>query len=284
MTLGFRREALDQPVALMAGAAHRGVESAGVGLVHDHALRAGTQEVVAPAVRLDVVGGDDDEVVDVEERLADAAALLEPADGRGQHQLGLDVELVRQLRLPLLSEVRWAQHGQAPYLAAIKELAGHEPGFDRLADADVGGDEQADHVLLEGHEGRHELVRPRLAGDAGEGAEGSGAGPEAGAYGVAQQTAGAVVADALVRREPEMGGAYGVAFEGEVDASDLVVGTAEAAEDEEIGFGLGLDNPFASTGLDEGSDGVGHERDSGTAQRTALFSWAAEGATPHEGE
>ena len=68
----------------------------------------------------------------------------------------------------------------------------------------------------------------------------------------------AVVAEVVRRGQAEVGGAHAVAFEGEVDAGDLVVGAAQGAEDEEVGLGLGSDDPFASSGLDEGSDGEGH--------------------------
>ena len=43
----------------------------------------------------------------------------------------------------------------------VEELAGDEAGLDGLADADVVGDQQADGVLAQRHEQRHELVAAR---------------------------------------------------------------------------------------------------------------------------
>ena len=143
----------------------------------------------ARRLRLDEVGRDDGEAVAVEDRHADRQVALQALDGAGEDQLGVDVELLRQLLLPLLGQVRRAQHGQAADLAAVEQLPGDGAGLDGLADADVVGDQQAHRVQLEGHHQRHELVGARLDGDAPEAAEGprGGAGGQAG--GVAQAAA-----------------------------------------------------------------------------------------------
>ena len=99
------------------------------------------------------------------------------------------MELVAQLGLPLLGQVRRAEHGQALDLAAVQQLAGDQAGFDGLADAHIVGDQQADRVELERHQQRHELVGPRLDANPGKRAERPGAGAEAQAHGVAQQAA-----------------------------------------------------------------------------------------------
>ena len=80
---------------------------------------------------------------------------------------------VAQLALPLLGEVRRAEHGEALDLAAVEQLAGDQRGLDRLADADVVGDQQPHRVELERHQQRHELVGARLDGDPAE-ASGTG--------------------------------------------------------------------------------------------------------------
>ena len=98
---------------------------------------------------------------------------------RRQHELGVDVELVAHLGLPLLGEVRRAEDGEPLDLAPVEQLAGDEQRLDRLADADVVGDQQPDRVQLQRHQQRHELVRARLDGDAAEGAERPGARAEA---------------------------------------------------------------------------------------------------------
>ena len=131
----------------------------------------------------------------VEDRDADRQVALQALDRAAQHQLGLDVELLGQLPLPLLGQVRRAEHGQPPDLAAVQQLAGDERRLDGLADADVVGDQQAHRVELERHHQRHELVGPRLDGDAAEAAERAGGGAGGEARRVAQELAGGEVAE-----------------------------------------------------------------------------------------
>src|SRR5205823_1038794 len=68
----------DELVPLMATAAASAGVGAGVRLIDDHELGAGANEVVAPAVGLDVVGRDDGERIPLEQRLADAETPLKP--------------------------------------------------------------------------------------------------------------------------------------------------------------------------------------------------------------
>ena len=106
-------------------------------LVHDHELRAGAHEIVAPPVGLDVIERDDEGGVVIEERLVDRQPAFQPGDGAGAHDLGGDVELARQLGLPLVAEVRRAEDGQAADLAAIEEFAGDQRRLHGLADPHV---------------------------------------------------------------------------------------------------------------------------------------------------
>ncbi len=73
--------------------------------------------------------------------------------------------------LPLLRQVRRAQHGKPPDLATVEQFAGDDRCLDGLADADVVGDQEAHRVELERHHQRHELIGSRLDGDATEAAE-----------------------------------------------------------------------------------------------------------------
>jgi hypothetical protein len=50
-----------------------------VGLIYDHELRAGSQEVVATAVCLDKVGGNYRKRVDIEDRLVAPQIPLQPS-------------------------------------------------------------------------------------------------------------------------------------------------------------------------------------------------------------
>ena len=113
MAVRVARELGQQRVALLTrAAAARARPGEAVRLVDDDELRAGADELGAAAVGLDVLGRDDDERVGVEQRLADAEPALQAARGRGEDDLGVDVELLAQLALPLLGQVRRAEHGE----------------------------------------------------------------------------------------------------------------------------------------------------------------------------
>ena len=114
-----------------------------MGLVHDHELGALEHEVLCAARRLDEVGGDDGEAVSVEHRDAYGEISFEPLDGAAQDQFGLDVELLQQLALPLLGQMRWAQDRHPSDLASVQQLARDDGCLDGLADADVVRDEEA---------------------------------------------------------------------------------------------------------------------------------------------
>ena len=81
------------------------------------------------------------------------------------------MELGRELSLPLLGEVRRAEHGEPFGVPAHEQLFGDQGGLDCFADSDVVGDEEADRAETQGHEQRHELVGARLDGDGAEGPE-----------------------------------------------------------------------------------------------------------------
>ena len=61
---------LEQLVAQVASSPVLRREGAGVRLIHDHQLRTGAREFVAPAGGLDIVGRDHDVGIEVEQRLA----------------------------------------------------------------------------------------------------------------------------------------------------------------------------------------------------------------------
>jgi hypothetical protein len=147
-----------------------------MGLVHDDEFGTLEHEVFGVARGLDEVGGDDGAAVPIKHRDPERQIALQALDRAAQHQFGVEVEFFRQLALPLLRQVRWAQHGQAADLAAVQQLARDDARFDSLADADVIGDQQAHGVELERHHQRHELVGARLNGNAPEAAERPGGG------------------------------------------------------------------------------------------------------------
>ena len=139
---GSLAERLEQLVALVAAAVAR-AEREGVRLVDDHELGAGAHEVLAAAVGLDEVGRDDDVRVLLEERAADRQAALEALRGRGQHELGVRGGTSSRSS-PCHCSARCGGQSTARRcdVAAVEQLAGDQRGLDRLADADVVGDQQ----------------------------------------------------------------------------------------------------------------------------------------------
>ena len=144
-----------------------------MGLVDEDQLRGRAQELVAPAVALDEVGGDDGVGVHVKDALPISERPLQAGRRRGQDQLGFDMELRRQLGLPLLGQVRGAAAPPAAGLGPRPTVPWRQRRLHRLADTDVVGDEESDGVLLEGHQKWNELVRARLNIQMTEGAEGT---------------------------------------------------------------------------------------------------------------
>ena len=100
-----------------------------------------------------------DQQVGVGERVARRRA-LDPIAGQERE---VEVELLGELRLPLLDERPGGDDEAAAEVASDDELADEEPGHDRLAGARVVGQEEAqrlarEHRLVDGGD----LVRQRL--------------------------------------------------------------------------------------------------------------------------
>ena len=121
-------------------------------LIYNHQFGTGTQELVATAIRLDEISGNNHIGIAFKQRLAQAAVSFELRCGAGKHQFGIEVKLVLQLGLPLFRELWWAEDCQARYLAPVDQFARNQTGFDGLADAHVIGDQQAHRIKLERHE------------------------------------------------------------------------------------------------------------------------------------
>ena len=110
--------------ALLPSAPDAACQRATMGLVHDHELRTFENEVFSPPRSLLMKS-----VETIVKRCRSntdtptGQIAFEPLDGATQNQLGVDVELLRQLALPLLGEMRWAEHGDSSDLAAVQKLA-----------------------------------------------------------------------------------------------------------------------------------------------------------------
>ena len=162
-------EAIEQLIPLLAAAfnAH-----AAMRLIDDDERRAGARKAFATAIGLDVVQRHNGVGVRVEDRFGRGQRALEAGSSRSGHGDSIEVELLPELGRPLLDQVRWTEHAETVDFAAVKQFAEDEPGFDRLADANIVGDQQANDRKPQRHENRHQLVSPGLYSDARGRAEG----------------------------------------------------------------------------------------------------------------
>jgi len=229
---------------------------AGVGLVNDHEFRAGPQEVKTAAVRFDKVRGDHHKGMSIEDRLVPPQISLKSSGGTGKDQLGMDVEFGNELLLPLFRQVRRAENANTIDLPPIQKLAGHETGLDALSYAHIVGDEEADRVQFQGHEERHKLVGPGLAGEPPKGPERTGAGAKPETDRIPQEATGYMAPQVLRSRRLEASRLD--LFKSGMDPGGLLKGAAQGPDDEEVAFRFGKDHPFPSPGADKRSRCKGH--------------------------
>src|SRR5437879_927380 len=88
VTVRVLREVTQESVAQMTARAH--AADTGVGLLDNHQFRAGADEIVPPALRLDVIQGDDRERIDIEDHLASRKTALKSARRPGADHLRLN--------------------------------------------------------------------------------------------------------------------------------------------------------------------------------------------------
>ena len=191
---------LEEAVAQMRAVVGR---DAGVGLVDDDELRARADELVAADVGLDVVEADDGERMRPEDAVRLEERPFEPSGRRRGDGDSGDQEFRRQLLHPLVDEVRRAEDGDAFDLAAVEQFAGDQAALDRLADADVVGDQEPHGVQLHRHHQRDKLVGLGLEHDAARAAERPGAAAEREAKRVAHELRLVLRADAAAVRGRE---------------------------------------------------------------------------------
>jgi hypothetical protein len=179
--------------ALLPAAADAAGQRAAVGLVHDDELRA-LEDKSSARRGFDEVGGDDGEAVAVEHR---------HAHGRSRSSRWMVLLSTSSASMWNFSasscchcSARCGGHSTASrWISPGRAARGRSGRLDGLADADVVGDQQPHRVELERHHQRHELVGPRLDGDAAEAAERSGRRAGGQPRGVPQQPPGGEVAE-----------------------------------------------------------------------------------------
>jgi hypothetical protein len=217
--------------------------------VHDDALRSFAEEVVSVPIALDIIEADDDERVILEEVFSRREIALDLGCAGSGDAFGPDVELLEEFPVPLFDEVGRAEHGQTADLAAVDELPRDHAGLDRLTHAHVVGDQEANDVLLHGHQQGHQLVDLGLDRDIAEGAERPGTRTKFELQGITQETS------AIVRAG--LGGIRGI----EISRTNLAernlesraqqhlvgLGPAEGPQDQAGLGGLRLNDPIAPT-------------------------------------
>src|SRR5207253_500775 len=109
-----------------------------VRLVDDDQVGRITQEGRAMALRLQEINAADEVGIVGEDRdILSWHIALKSGDLRRLDNDGVDHELLTNLALPLVAEMRGSENAKSPCNSAIKELARDHPRLDRLADADV---------------------------------------------------------------------------------------------------------------------------------------------------
>src|SRR5437868_2625147 len=159
-------ESLEQLVTLMTAAL--AAAYAGVRFIDYDEWRADTDEFVTPCRLLDEVQANDGERMLLEQARTDAEATFEAVGARRGDGGRIDAEPAGEFSHPLVHEMRRADDREPRDLAAIEHLACDQPGFDRLADADIVGNEQTDRIELQRHEQGRELIGARIEGQATE--------------------------------------------------------------------------------------------------------------------
>lgn len=142
-----------------------------MGLVHDDKFRAGTDKIKPVPVGFDEIKRDNGAGILFEQRCSSPKPPLQAVDCGGQDKLCFDMELLGHLFLPLLCELWGAEYSHAPHFATILQFPRNKQGFHSLAYSHVIGNEQADSILLHGHEQGNQLIGTRLYGNMSKGAK-----------------------------------------------------------------------------------------------------------------
>jgi hypothetical protein len=130
-----------------------------VGFIHDHKVGTVCNEKTTTGIPLDKINAYDEVRVVLEDIQITAGKIaLQPRPRTRPNHLGVYVELGLKLSLPLVAQVRWADYAEATSISPVKQFPCDEPGFYRLANANVVRDEHPHWFELERHDEGHELV------------------------------------------------------------------------------------------------------------------------------
>src|ERR1017187_8054906 len=241
-----------------------------MGLVNNHKLGTLEEKVLSASGRLDKVGGNNGEALSVEDRHAYRQVPLQALNSAAQDELSLNMKFLGQFPLPLLGQVRRAQHGQTADLAAIQQFAGDDRRFDGLADANVVGDQETHRIKLERHHQRHKLIRPWLDSDTTEAAKRASGGTGGQSRGFAQQLARRKIPETVAGGQLERSGLD--RLDSRQDAGYLLVETTHRPRYQQIIRRLGLYHPVATSRVDEGA-GIGKGRGAHVRGTPKMSGW-----------
>ena len=191
-----------------------------------------------------------------EDALARRNAPLQAPCAPGGDGGSADVEPNLQLGHPLVHEMRRTEDDGAIDVAAVEQLTRDEQGLDGLPHPDVVRDEQAHGVELEGHEQRHNLVRPRFDRNLTDAAKRARSPPQREQQRVTQQEGRVVPAELVGVRQREPGFANRLEFQREVDERPVLVRARDRADSERLRRASAEDDPLPPTGADEASGRV----------------------------
>ena len=93
---------------------------------------------------------------------------FELTDRAGSNHDGVQIELLGQFLLPLLTQIRRAQHADSLDFAAVEQFPCDQQGFDGLAHPYVIGHQNAHRVETKRHQQGNKLVNARPDGYAAE--------------------------------------------------------------------------------------------------------------------
>ncbi|GBD19149.1 hypothetical protein HRbin27_01653 [bacterium HR27] len=231
----------------------------------DQIGRLGEERLAVAGELEEVDRGDDDRVVAIDRATGRERALERRERGWADDDR-LQVELLAELGRPLVSERWWAEDDEAADRATVPELAGDETGLDRLADADVVGDEEAHRVESQCHEERDELVGAGAHRDAAERAEGSSPLAQEQASGLTEQADSLGVGELSGVGEREAGRLDPLARKGvseeigelPVHGHRILARSGERAEEDEFVVAAGEDDPLAVAETDDRARLDGH--------------------------
>ena len=133
-----------------------------MGLVDDDQVGRVAKEGRAMALRLQEINtADEVGVVGEDGDVLSRHIAFKSGNLRWLHHDSVEHELFTKLALPLVAQMGGGEDAQSSGNTAIEELTRDHPGLDRLADADVIGDQQPHRIKPKGHDERYELIGPR---------------------------------------------------------------------------------------------------------------------------